>query len=491
MPRPATAKLTIASRIVLVLAALGCVAAAMHQASYWLWAFGVRTSIALFIAVAAIVCALIFASARAQPRSVQRIACEVVLFVAGLLTVELVLVAARPITWSSNPVARQVLARERIAEKLRRDFDARTTSEVVQSLRAAGIDAVPGIGRGWARQPEVRKRLAPDFYPLSQASGATVVECNEAGEYLIFQTDEFGFNNPRGLLASRRVDIAAVGESHTLGHCVPAGHGVVDLIRRAHPHTVNFGLGDTRPLSQLATFREYVEPLRPPIVLWIVNPGFAVDKEEGRDPILVRYLNPAFSQGLLHRQHEVDAAVRSLSAPLQATHDVELRAELERARMNRFNRVPKLTLVREHLGPKHKERVAVPDLALFRESLRLAQAAVTGWGGKLFVVVLPGYGHLLGERPEVVRYEAVMQVLREEHLRIIDAASWFLSLKDPARLYTVGSGSHPNPAGHAALARCILEEIDADKRNSAADSKSVRAGVRTSGELFSRALPRK
>lgn len=503
MPRPSQSQLTIASRIVLALAALGCAAAAAHQAPYWWSAFKLHTSIAVFAAAALTVLTLVWAAFRAQSKNAQRLAAEVMLLGFALLIVEIILVAAKPGTWSNNPIARQILDRERLAWKVRRAFDPRTRSEVVTSLRAAGFNAVPGIEAGWVQLDEVRVRLPDGFYPLTQLSFATVVECNEGGQYLIYETDEFGLNNPRGLLASGRIDIAAVGESHTLGHCVPAGQGMVDLIRRVHPRTLNLGLGGVRPLTQLAAFREYVEPLRAPVVLWIVNPGFAIDESEARDPILVRYLEPSFSQNLLHRQSEVDAAVRSLTEPLQAKRDLALRAELARARTDRFHSVPKLEQVRQRLGPKPKEVLREPSLSLFRETLRIAHAAAASWGGQLFVVILPGQGHVRGERPEIVRYEAVMNILREERWPVIDGAALFNSLKDPDRVYTFGPGAHPNAEGHALLAGHILaalrgaralpaevEEVDVDERGSGADSKSVRTGVRAEGELFSELVSR-
>ena len=452
----------------------------------------------MFVSVGVVATALLLASIRAGPQTARRLAIETIGLAIAVVVVEVALVASMPGTWSNNRVARQVLDREQLAHKLQRNFDSRTHSEVVQSLRETGVDAVPRIDRGWARLPEIREQLGGDFYPLSQASNATVVECNEGGEYLVYRTDEYGFNNPQGLLASRRVDIAIVGESHALGHCVAPGHGVVDVIRRAYPRTANLGLADTRPLSQLATLREYVEPLRPPVVLWVVNPGFAVDAEEARDPILARYFDPSFSQHLIQRQDEVDAAVRALSEPLQIEHDRALRMELARARADRFTKVPQLTQVRQRLSPKRSGSVKHLDLANFSRTLQLASRATSSWGGQLVAVVLPSYGHLLGERPEVARYAAVMDVLRAQGLPVIDGAAVFLALEDPARVYTFGSGPQPNAAGHDLLARHILaelrrlhvvphelEQVDVDRPDHDANRKGVRTGVRTAGEVLS------
>jgi len=487
------------SRTVLIVIAVGAVAVSVHQSQYWIDALGAVRAPLLMIATAAFALGLVFAALRAKAPVAQRLALEIVTLVFVLIAVEFCIISVRPATWTADPVARESLQSEGFATKLGIDFDSRTASEVVNDLRAEGVDALPGIGRGWARRPEVRSQLAPDFYPLSQASNATIVECNENGEYLVYRTDELGFNNPSGLLlGEKRIDIAVVGESHALGHCVKAGRSFVDVIRRAHPRTVNLGLADTRSLSQLASFREYVEPLRPRIVLWVVNPGFAADTEESRDPILVRYLEPGFSQGLIRRQDEVDAAVRHLSPPIRAAGDRALKAEMSRARAERFRRVPKLDQVRQQLGPRHKENVAHPDLSLFSAALQAARVATDAWGGRLLVVVMPEYGLLLGQRPEQVRYESVMRLLHEQALPVIDGAALFRSQEDPTRLFALGAGGHPDAQGHALIAKQVLAElrrqgigpddqeaVDVDKRAFDANSKSVRARLRAASRLLS------
>jgi hypothetical protein len=330
------------SRTMLMLIAITAAAVGVHQSAHWMHAFGALNAALLMTGAFTFASVLALAAFCAKAPLAKRLALESLMFGFALLTAEFLVVAMRPGSWSADAVARKSLQSEGVAAKLGIHFDSRTATEVVQELRSEGVDALPGIGRGWPRRPEVRAQLAADFFPLSQASNATIVECNEAGRYLVYETDEFGFNNPQGLIRSGKIDIAVVGESHALGHCVQAGSSFVDVIRRTHPRTANLGLADTRPLSQLASFREYVEPLRPPIVLWVVNPGFAADTKESSDPVLVRYLDPDFSQGLMDRQPEVDAIIRKIAPPLRAESDLALRAELARARAQRFSRVGKL-----------------------------------------------------------------------------------------------------------------------------------------------------
>ena len=98
----------------------------------------------------------------------------------------------------------------------------------------------------------MRQQLPDGLYPLGNAGQVRIVECNEGGEYVFFDSDEFGFNNPRGILASRHVDVALVGESFAVGHCVPPDRNLASVIRHTYPRTVNLGIAGTSTLSMLA-----------------------------------------------------------------------------------------------------------------------------------------------------------------------------------------------------------------------------------------------
>src|SRR5262249_44142181 len=160
--------------------------------------------------------------------------------------------------------------------------------------------------REWPRNPRVRQQLPDGMFPLSHASNVEVVECNEAGSYMTWHADEYGFRNPPGLIASGHVEVAAVGASFTLGHRVPDGQGLVSRLRETYPGIANFGIAGSGTLSMLATFREYVEPLKPRTVLWIMHPWTVDTRDEASDPVLKRYFDPAFSQHLMEHQADVD-----------------------------------------------------------------------------------------------------------------------------------------------------------------------------------------
>ena len=103
---------------------------------------------------------------------------ELAAFVAGLVLVELFIAIAAPDVGSPQ------LARASDAAKLQLPFDSRTKSDVVAELRSKGVDALPAISREWPRLPYIRQQLPNELFPLSHASLADIVECNESGTYL-------------------------------------------------------------------------------------------------------------------------------------------------------------------------------------------------------------------------------------------------------------------------------------------------------------------
>ena len=97
---------------------------------------------------------------------------------------------------------------------------------------------------------------------------ATTVHCNESGQYTIYDADEHGFNNPRGLHGQGPLQVALLGDSFTHGSCVPREASVAGHVRAAFPATLNLGIDDTGPLHQLGIFREYAVSLQPQFVVW-------------------------------------------------------------------------------------------------------------------------------------------------------------------------------------------------------------------------------
>ncbi len=387
-----------------------------------------------------------------------RVALEIVSLGVALLAAEVLLRILAP-----DPATTQ-LARKLDADHLGLPFDMRTKSDVVTDLRAHGIDALPGMSREWPRNARVRQQLPDGLFPLSDASNAEIVECNESGEYLRWHTDEFGFNNPAGLILSGHVLAAAVGESFTLGHCLPPQQAFITLLRKSYPTLANFGMEGSGALALLATFREYVEPLKPPLVLWIMHPWTADASAEYADPILRQYLEPGFSQHLLQRRGEVDAAIRTIAVPVQYESDAAQSRALEEARRTRFAGIFSLSQLRKRLHlPELMAKPPPPlDLAPFDRSVDLARRTTEGWGGRFVVVIMPLYEEVVSHNLEgPLHHERLVARLHASGFEVIDTVPLFEDSSDAVGLYLNRRANHPSAAGHKLLADYIASQLSA------------------------------
>ncbi|MGI9627067.1 MAG: hypothetical protein ACR2QM_09540, partial [Longimicrobiales bacterium] len=150
--------------------------------------------------------------------------------------------------------------------------------------------------------------------PLSGVSDVSTLLCNEAGTWVTYQSDEHGFNNPTGIHASDRVQIAVIGDSFVHGWCVPPERTVAGLLTSRVGPAINLGFEASGPLAQLGILREFAAPLRPPVVLWLFfgenDPGDL--ERDMKSPILTRYLDPSYRQGLPGIQPEIDRGLRAV-----------------------------------------------------------------------------------------------------------------------------------------------------------------------------------
>ncbi len=137
-------------------------------------------------------------------------------------------------------------------------FDERTRYQVVMDLRKANVEAYPFKSPG-------RKLLEvgdQEVMPLAGIPSVTTVLCSEAGPYLVYDSDEFGFNNPPGVW-DQPIQVALLGDSFTHGACVAADKHFSGIIRARFPGTLNLGMSGTGPLTQFAGVREYLSTLKP------------------------------------------------------------------------------------------------------------------------------------------------------------------------------------------------------------------------------------
>ena len=308
-----------------------------------------------------------------------------------------------------------------------------------------------------------------EVLPLAGMSNIATVLCNESGKYVIFDSDQYGFHNPNEIWDSRQFDIAAVGDSYTQGYCVPSDKNFVALVRRHYPSTLNLGVAGDGPLTALATLKEYVQFTKPKVLLWFFWEGNdLVDlKREKTSPLLMRYLNSDFSQNLVHRQPDIDAAVA---------------VQIEKARRNlTLERHPKnlpegqdgmainakkvreisestirLSNLRQRLGLVSKAgefdtAVSEDEMKLLEKVLTQAKTTINEWGGAAYFIYLPERDRYVDRRmadSNDMDREQVLRIAKSAGFSVIDITDVFQSQADPVSLFPFRRLGHYNEQGH-------------------------------------------
>ena len=315
-------------------------------------------------------------------------------------------------------------------------FDPRSKARVVDDLRRLGRDAQPNvIPSGLV---DLNGLAAGDgrIFPLAGISGTEVVFCNDAGPWVTFTADEYGFRNPARVHRPGEVDLVLLGDSFIEGQCVNSGQDVAGWLRQRGYRAVSLGMSGNGPLIELAALTEYATHLRPLVVVWTIYQGNDADDlaRERTSEILMRYLEQDFSQGLIRRQGEIDEILRRY---VEARRGPPSRPERARPgdgedRAGRFLHLRELERRLVEGFGRFRPRSMKPFDPLMARVLDEARRRVEGWGGRLVLLYLPERR----ERPG--RGAARRQTLRlveQLGIPLIDVSETLASHPDPESLY--------------------------------------------------------
>lgn len=384
--------------------------------------------------------------------------------------------------WLSFPQDANVrVAAERMktVQETDRKFDARSRLEVILDMRAHGVNAYPDVFPMVLFAPSssdsIRSVLTSqheEFLPVAGMSTTTTVFCNESGEYVVYESDEHGFHNPRGMWAQGPVELLALGDSYTHGVCVPSDKGFVAVVRGQHPRTMNLGVNSHGPLTSLATLKEYGPILKPRLVLWFYYEGNDLrdlDGWEKNSPLLMKYLSSPFSQHLFERQPDIDrslrdyldAAMATATAPTSLENILKLH-HLRHAVQSFYERRPAEqgfpAELLEYL--RHSGAPAAPeDLQLFERILAEAQATTKTWNGRIVFVYLPTWERYRIPELASMDREKVLEIARRLNLRVIDMHQVFATHPDPLSLFPFRRYAHYNEAGHKLVGEEVLRQL--------------------------------
>jgi len=358
-------------------------------------------------------------------------------------------------------------------------YDTRTKMEVLDDLRDSGVEAYPNIVPGYLINSNGLTTKKGRIYPLGTISNSTTILGNESGYYPIIETDEHGFNNPKGLYNKNKVDIILTGDSFAEGYTVHQNESIGAVLRQLDFNAISIGKGGNGSLIELATLKEYAEPLKPKIVLWVYFVNDLNDLEvEMQSSILKKYLNEDdYSQNLISRQEEIDAVLINYA---QVEWEKEKNKEKERVENNtnwttntneviinkiinnRIIRILKLNKLRRMINLRPTPTPTPAPTPIFVDILQKSKQMVSDWDGKMYFVYLPEFArYSIGN--EDPNRDFVLRTATELDIPIIDIhKEVFDPHPDPLSLFPFRIGHHYTAEGYKLVVEAIGKRLEAD-----------------------------
>ena len=346
-----------------------------------------------------------------------------------------------------NIVERQVIAKRKGVA-----FDTRSKSDVVMDLRKNGIEVYPAV------YPSLHNNIpinGKNIIPIGGISRVRTIFCNENGEYTDYESDEYGFHNPKGLYNFSKLDVGIVGDSYVQGACVKSSESIPALIRAQFPKTLATAMSVNGPLRNLASLKEYLGDQKPRVVLWFFSNSndFSDLKSERANPVLMKYLTSKgdFKQNLKDKQEEIDEYYKVfINKQLASIYGSGGVARSVVNRLFLFN-------VRELVESKIANALEKPGLKsnegehqLFLEVLTEAKRYVSEWNGKLIVVFVPSQNQYLSNQGDRhISNEEFIKLVQSTEVPVIDLYALVKSQPNPEELFALGIiNSHFNAKGY-------------------------------------------
>ncbi len=390
--------------------------------------------------------------------------------------------------YKNNLSEKEQLNNERkiIAKQLNRSYDNRNKLDVISDSKNNNIHIIPNPYPTYFSFSNGGNINGEQLFPVNGISNITTIFNNENGFYPIIQTDEYGFNNPKGLYNKKQTDIVILGDSFGEGYSVNNEENIAGILRKEGLKVLNLSRAGNGPLIQLATLKEYTEYLEPKVVLWFYNASDIVDlTDELHSEILKNYLyKKNFSQKLISKQKQIDTLFKKKLVDFHIAleqkmieNDPYVYSPNQKHSSKFFIRASNIiqfsnTRSLFKINPKLKITNEDKKLDIMVKILLKANSETLNWGGKLYIVYLPIYEIYEQKHLRETVFESfqtlqnnnqLLEKIEKIDIPIINIhKDGFNKSSDPKSFFPWNLSGHYNSKGYSLAAQIIKEKISND-----------------------------
>ena len=357
---------------------------------------------------------------------------------------------------------RKVVEDEAVRNGLQPDF--RSELEVVNELSQV-VKTYPSAYTHHVLEDRLNKPdLANNLVPLGFISNAQYVLGNETGQWSVFTSDRFGFQNDDFTyhrFPKKERPILLIGDSFVEGHSVGKDEDIAAKMREKNLFVLSYGMGGSGPIRNLATLKEYGLNLKPKVVFWFFTGLNDVTDliNEMKDQFLIKYLEFEFKQNLVYRQPEIDKfwetfINRKISERFHSSQD--LRWSMTKLLADFYPFID-LYWIRKILSLTRKNLKFKKATPVFKDILWQANRLCDLWGASLIFVYLPSRESFnLGENRHNLK---IKSIVRNMGIPMVDFSPIFVRSGQPSSFFPTHF-YHYNAKGYSLIAHELSHYIN-------------------------------
>ena len=301
-----------------------------------------------------------------------------------------------------------------------------------------------------------------NIFGVSGISNKKTVLCNESGEYVIFESDKYGFNNLNKKWSSTEFENVLVGDSFVQGSCINRPHDLAsqfDLLNKKV--NLNLGYNGNGPLIELATLREYL-PKNTKNILWFFFEGNDLNNlhHELNNSLLSKYLNnKSFSQDLKNNQNIINDYIEKNFINFFQYHS-ELEKKRDKNNKFSFKKLIFLKKCRKFYSLYIKKYLIKNNIdpiyfEYFEKILKEAKNIAKKNNSNFYFIYLPEYMRYGSFFYDNYQKNKILDIIRKLNINYIDIDEESFSNKNVKSFFPYELPGHFNEKGNKLIAKTI------------------------------------